>query len=274
MKGNGNGWLEHEVVTVTPRMAEEMLNRNSANRSLRPGVVERYAADMSNGTWGHCVAPLAFYDNEDVADGQHRLFAIVESGKPQRFMVIRGLPRKDGLNIDTGVPRTLVDNARISGLDPDLSNSLLATVKAIESGERSGKGRSLSNATILDLIAKHRTAADWAIRHGPRGRFLRNSITLAAVARAWYHETDEARLIRWCEVVSSGFADGEVESAAIAIRNYILSKGTVMLSNGSWRDSFLKVQNSIHYFMRGKKLMVIKGVAEEAYPLGRKKRAA
>jgi len=60
--------------------------------------------------------------------------------------------------------------------------------------------------------------------------------------------------------------DGVAEKYADDMRNYLMSKGTVTASAGLWRDTFMKAMNSIKYFMAGKSLMVIKSVAEEAYP--------
>jgi hypothetical protein len=260
--------------SFSPTKASKILNNhNNLNRKLRPGLAEKYAHDMKSGTWTECVAPIVFYDDGELADGQHRLFAIVESGTTQKFFVRRGLPREAGLNIDTGLTRTLVDNAKIAGHDLQLSNELLSVTRAIEDGERSlyvvaGKRRApRTNAERLEIVDKHAEAAAWAISHGPRGRLLHNAAVLAAIGRAWYWEKDKEMLARFSEVVSSGFADGEKESAAVAIRNYLMTTPNCIGSAAGWRDTFLKVQNAIHYFMRGRKLHVIKGVKSDAYPL-------
>lgn len=254
------------IERINPKQAERYLNSNRSNRRLRSGLVEKYADDMRNGRWTRCPMPICFYQDGDIADGQHRLWAIIESGTTQEFAVVYGLRREDGLNIDTGMPRTLVDNADISGADKHLSNELISVCRAIAEGERHGKA--LSNSTRLAMVTEHREAAQWAITNGPRGRGLRNAILLAAVARAWYRESDHARLRRFSEVVSTGFADDKNESGAIALRNYIQAKGAATSgSPATWRDAFLKAQNCIAYFMRRQPLTVVKKVSEEAYPI-------
>jgi hypothetical protein len=256
---------------VTPAKAEKWLNSNKANRKLREGVAEKYAEDMANGKWTQCPVPISFYEDGDIADGQHRLFAIIESNTSQRFLIYHGLSRAAGLNLDTGLGRTLVDNARISGDNSDLSNELISLARAIEEGTRQIGGR--SNAKRLELVNKHDEAARWAVANGPRSRGLRSAITLGAVARAYYHEKDKDKLKRFCEVVNTGFSDGRHESAAVAIRNYIMASKAGRASNSPalWRETFLKVQNAINYFMKGKALTVIKVVSEEAYPLKKKR---
>jgi hypothetical protein len=257
--------METTQEKITPAKAEKMLNSNKSNRKLREGVVEKYTEDMRNGRWTQCPVPISFLYDGTVADGQHRLWAIVESGVAQTFNVTRGLTKEDMLNIDTGLPRNLVDNSRIAGLDPSLSHGLIGTARAVEYGVRGSE--SLSNSTKVLLVTKHRAACEFALKHGPRSKYLRNAVVLASIARAWYHEQDKNKLHRFGDVVQTGFSDGTHESAAIAIRNYLLSKGSSASSTALWTDTFYKVQNAIFYFMRGKSLMIIKSLLEEAYPL-------
>lgn len=262
--------MEVKLESVTPEKAEVWLNKNNNNRNLRDGVAEQYANDMRNGNWTQCPESISFYDDGDLADGQHRLWAIIESGTTQRFPIVRGLNRQDGLNINTGLSRTIIDNGRISGLDTELSHTLVAAARAVELGAVTTSRQ--SNADKLVVVTKHREACTWAINHLPFAKNIRNAITLGAISRAYYVETDHEKLARYCQVLATGFADGEHESAAVAMRNYLLAKGALTTHHSLWRDTFLKVQSSIANFMKGRKLTVIRGVAEETYPL--KKRRA
>jgi hypothetical protein len=252
------------VVTenITPVKAEKYLNHNKANRKLREGVVDKYAEDMRAGNWTECAAPIVFYEDGDIADGQHRLWAIIESGTTQNFDVRRNFPRNAGLNIDTGLGRTIVDNAKISGIDSDLTNEMVSIARAVDSGTRQRDAS--SNTAKLQLVEKHREAVKWTVTHGPRGRGIRNQCVMAAIARAWYTEADKEKLARFCKVLTDGQAFGEHESAAVALRNYLLLKKNAHL-NQLFRETVLKAQNCVYYFMRNKKLMVIRTVKEEMY---------
>lgn len=263
--------LESKPEFITPARATKLLDRNTSNRKLRDGVVEQYAADMKSGAWTRCVSPIVIYANGDIADGQHRLWAIVESGVGQWLFVVRDFPRPDGMNLDMGLPRTIVDNARISGRDSDLSTQLLSYARAIEQGTIQGSAR-LSPTQRMEFVNKHRECATWCAHHGPRGKGMRNGLVMAAVGRAWYNEADHDKLARFCEVFSTGFSDGAHESAAIAIRNYMMAKGTAAVTASLWNDTFKKFQNAIKYFMAGKSLTVIKVVAEDTYRLPKAKR--
>src|SRR4051812_21570608 len=163
--------MEH----VTPSKAQTWLNKNENNRNMREGVAEKYAADMREDRWTECSAPIIFYENGDLADGQHRLWAVVESGKGQDFLVMRDFPKDAAINIDTGAGRTLIDNAKISGMDDDLSHKLISVTRAVEQGTGTSKG-AVSYAQRLKWVDLHREAAKWAIANGPQGRYVSSAV--------------------------------------------------------------------------------------------------
>jgi hypothetical protein len=258
------------VETITPPIAEGMLLHNDDNRKLRPGVAERYADDMAKGRWTDCPEPISFYEDGGVADGQHRLWGVIISGVAVKMVVLRGLSREAALNINTGLPRTLADNSRISGEPKLISHAMISVACAFEFGNRSSRLRA-SNSVRLELIREHYDHCAWAIKHGPHGALLRNAITMSALARAHAHGVPESKLARFSEVMSTGFMDGDPESAAVAMRNYLLQKGQASSTDPMWRDTFLRVQNAIAHFAAGKKLSIVRALIEEAYPLPKKR---
>ena len=266
--------MQITIETVTPKLAEAWLVANKSNRNMRTGVAEKYAADMRASMWTACPEPISFYADGDLADGQHRLWAIIDSGTSQQFPVSRGLLRDAGLNINTGLTRTLVDNARISGAGGEaLSPAVISAARAIEFGAPNA-GRALSNSEVLAMVEKHSIPATFAASTVKRKQLLCGAVVLGAVGRAFLHEPDTARLQRFCDVLGTGFYDGDRETAAVTLRNYLLSKAATASSSALWRDTFLKCQNAIWYFMREKKLTAIKAVAEDVYPLAKAKRAS
>lgn len=252
-----------QLEKITPAKAEGYLNVNKANRKLREGVAERYAHDMKTGNWTECPVPISFFEDGDVADGQHRLWAIVESGVTIQFLVLRGLPREAGLNIDTGLGRSVVDNARISGLDDGLSNILVAMAGFYELG---APKRGLTNSDRVAIIDRYRDVLDWAVANGPTGKGIRNTPILCAVARARAHGVDEERLKAFCVVLSKGLSNGSEDAAAISLRNYVMARDR-RLAHQEGRDLFMKTMNAIHYFLRRRSLNIIKTVSEEMFPL-------
>jgi len=256
--------LSVELEQVTPEKAFAWLNHaNDGNRSIRDTKVNTYTDDMMNGKWTNCETPISFYKDGFLANGQHRLTAIVASKTTQLFPIYRGLNREDGLNIDTGLTRTVVDNGRISGLDTHLSNALVATARAFHTGRQADRSKPVSNAETLEIVDMYRAGCEWAVSNGPKGKRLSSAVIKAAIARAWYHTDDHEKLKRFCEVMNTGFSDGEKESAAIAIRNYF----TEGAGGADWPQDFKKVQNAIKAFLDGRKLTIIKPVQDDTFPI-------
>ena len=250
---------------ITPKKATQMLNANGTNRPMRPGVAEQYASDMREGRWTQCCDPIVIYENGDIASGQHRLWAVVESDTVQDFIVVRNLDRASGMNLDTGLKRSAIDGLRISGEDPTVTSTMLAAARAIAEGTAQ-KGR-LSNAARLTYLRRFHEAAEWVNSKAPRARYVGSNALHGAIGRAYLHELDKDRLARFCTLMRTGFMDVESDSAAIALRNYLLAKQGEAATTANWRDTFLKSQHSIWLFMRGRAQHVVKGIKDEDYPL-------
>lgn len=104
------------IETVTPEVAREWLDEhNRGNRSLKPWVVNRYAADMAEGNWDLTGVPIIFDRSGRLMDGQHRLMACVKSGVPLVTAVARGAAEHAMANIDTGATRTMGDLLKWQG---------------------------------------------------------------------------------------------------------------------------------------------------------------
>src|SRR5687768_3937102 len=70
---------------VTPDRAKQMLlNVRDKNRSLKENSVQIYAEAMRRGDWQFNGDPIRFGADGKLFDGQHRLTAIIRSGKPQQ----------------------------------------------------------------------------------------------------------------------------------------------------------------------------------------------
>lgn len=80
-----------ELKTVTPEMATKLLSscQYEHQRKLRPKLVARYARDMQAGNWmpGGVIELCEHKDDLYLINGQHRLHAVVESGKDQCFLM-------------------------------------------------------------------------------------------------------------------------------------------------------------------------------------------
>lgn len=115
-----------EYVAVTPQRALELLSRNTHNRAVRQGHVNGLASDMRAGRWrenGETIKIATDGLQDVLIDGQHRLWAVVESNTTQQFWIVTGLPLSAQDTVDIGRVRSASD---IMGLE-GLPNSALAS---------------------------------------------------------------------------------------------------------------------------------------------------
>lgn len=108
-----------KVVLVTPALAKEYLKKNRTNnRPLGQRTVQKYAAAMKRGEWELTHEGIGFDLHGHLADGQHRMHAVVESGVACEFMVTFGLSDRAFTVIGQGRSRTAADLLHIA--DPSL----------------------------------------------------------------------------------------------------------------------------------------------------------
>jgi hypothetical protein len=119
--------LERDGVFVDRAKAQAWLKTyNKQNRDLKPGRLARYTRDMTNDMWLPEGEPIRFDEDGRLADGQHRLEALIRASiqREQRglsgeewglkFLVLTDLPRETRLVSGTGAPKSLLDAALIA----------------------------------------------------------------------------------------------------------------------------------------------------------------
>lgn len=98
----------------TPAMASNVLeSHNPRNRNVSESTVQAYANDMKNGRWLVTHQGLAFDENEDLIDGQHRLWAVIFANVTVEFQVTRGIPVQEVRNGVVLKPMDVIDSGRV-----------------------------------------------------------------------------------------------------------------------------------------------------------------
>src|SRR3990167_824903 len=93
---------------VTPVIAQQMLESMGPNQKVSQKHVDYLAGAMKAGEWIEAAGvPIRFNDQKELIDGQHRLWAIIETGLSFFFTVTRGLPVEAMAVLDTGRSRSL-----------------------------------------------------------------------------------------------------------------------------------------------------------------------
>lgn len=89
------------VVTLTVEDASYLLEANKANRPLNQQHVNRIAAQIRDGKWRFNGDTIKISSTNDVLDGQHRLWAVIEAKMPIQTIVVRGIQPEAFATIDT-----------------------------------------------------------------------------------------------------------------------------------------------------------------------------
>lgn len=96
-----------EWVLVTPELATNFLATNvTFNRRRDPKKVKEWSDKMRRGAWARTGATLDFDIEGHLINGQHRLQAIIDTGLPQMFVIVRDLPLEAFDNTDIGSVRS------------------------------------------------------------------------------------------------------------------------------------------------------------------------
>lgn len=105
-----------KVITVTPEQAREWLDTlNHRNRPITQSTVDRYAYQIKSGTWKMNGEPIIFGVSKNLLNGQHRLKACVQAGKPFTTLVVHGIEDHAFDTMDDGRKRSLADVFAVQG---------------------------------------------------------------------------------------------------------------------------------------------------------------
>jgi hypothetical protein len=160
---------------ITPEVAADMLSRNIGNRLLRPRVVKAYATDMTAGQWRLTHEAIAVTAAGQLLNGQHRLHAVVQSGRTQTFWVAVYETSETAMDlpIDCGARRNTSDILRQDKMHVQTAGAVFRYAIVRHAGD----ARPFQVQLILDAIGQQIIDA----ANVSRGR---TKLTGSAMARA------------------------------------------------------------------------------------------
>ena len=96
--------IECVTKTIAPEDAKIILEDHNNYRNVSSGRTGAYKNAMERNDWGLSI--LIFDDDGELADGQTRLSAVIETGIAQKFVVLSGWPKEEIVYIDGGQNRS------------------------------------------------------------------------------------------------------------------------------------------------------------------------
>jgi len=258
--------MHHEIMTVTPELAERWLGeKNNRNRNISQKKVDAYADDIRLGRWQQTHQnAIAFYKDGNLADGQHRLAAIAKAKTPVELMVWWGLEDKAAYGIDAHKMRATHDQIKIAGGSDWITKDVIAAARMMMAYR--GSTGVVSPQKIVSFCEPHRAALEFAHCHLPKSRSMSAPLR-AAAALAFYHESHDV-LADWCEIMATGVGAVPLSKTVLTLRERILREDGLRHGGGKAREYLVRVaMRSIQAYCAGQVLTKIYEPKERIYEL-------
>ena len=239
MKTDDRRYLKQKV-TITPKMAEELLAHNENNRKLNVDRVKQFARQMKAGQWQYNNEPIQIYENGVLANGQHRLSACVMADTSFVSDIWYDIPLTIK-EFDMGMVRNPRHELVFKyGLSTSEARFTAAVSNIFYRAELSMNIISISEMLDFYNIFNDELpiAADictYSSAHTSRPSSLVSSSSMGfmyCILCAVVNNVPEETLRRFVKVFKSGLCDGKAESSAIILRNDFLSKEVNPRKNG------------------------------------------
>jgi hypothetical protein len=259
-----------ERMIVTPELAREWLERNTNNRPVTKTRVQLLREQIENGKFVLTHQGIAFYgDFEEVADGQHRLIAIAEGTTSVEIMVSWGLQKETAHAIDRGRPRSISNVLKFMGMS--MTQAQAATCRALWCEYHAARKETIWNNQVFDthtfmVFCEHVIDAVHFSMPLKQCRGLSHASVSAALAAAWFTQS-HVDLERFKELLHSGAGASEAESAAIKLREYLLTTRVTGGGNEVRMELFLRSCTAIRAFLEGRSLSKLYCRPEARFPI-------
>jgi len=257
-------------VLVTPEMAGEWISIRlyKGQRALKNSWFHELVRKIKNGEWVMNGDTIKFDIDGNLIDGQHRCFAIHESGISVPALVATGLSTEAYIEIDNNkLSRTSADYLRSQGeSDPLLLSPALNLLKKILKREISTqKTHCASTRELMSILSDHpnirlstHIAKDRRIR-----KIFRNSVSI--VCHYMFNTQDSEMCCKFFNILADGQCDNPY-SPALMLRNALLNARMK-------RNSIVKVEWELsiaakawHAFVAGKDVKILYMGKEEGFP--------
>jgi hypothetical protein len=119
--------MKTERVKLTPEAAKAILSGNTKNRPVSQANLKKLKTEINEGRWKLTHQGICVSKEGNLIDGQHRVLACIETGKPIEVMLTTGAPEENFKYIDTGKKRGTSDILAIEGFKHHTSLASLVT---------------------------------------------------------------------------------------------------------------------------------------------------
>lgn len=149
------------VVEISPVEAEFLLGTSEVNRNMRHHVVNKYARDMDGGRWILSGESIKIDWDGKLIDGEHRLRAIISSGKTIKMVVNVGLEPEAQSVMDSGAKRTIGDRFAFAGFSDRKYGARIAAAARVcwqvDKYKSVSRSTQPTDAELIDYTENHQS---------------------------------------------------------------------------------------------------------------------
>ncbi len=285
----------YKKVLFTPEKAKEVLDKLYENeesrlhnqRGKKAIAVKSYAKDMKNDNWLFCGDSIRFDKDGYCIDGQQRLNAIVESEKPQEFIVVDNLPTEAKLVIDSGFKKTVEDY--LKSAEKGYKLGATAIVRQVYTFSKKGKNignssgdKGITYSDVVDIYKSDMDGYNEAAIYGGEISKKTKKLKKTEVGSIYYYllytqGVDEINIRNFFQQVAGADIDSDsfygrigrtliqkdckgATRTDLLIRawNYFYLKLRLKITNEEWKNTF---QDKFDWFVNDETIKEIKAKA-------------
>ncbi len=258
---------------VTKIIAESWLSANRRNRKFMPSLSLRYARDMKAGFWQTTHEGVAFDEDGNLVDGQHRLDGIAAANVGIWMLVTRGLPKSAIEVINRGKIRTLAHTLQIMGYEYSNHRMIASARRMFFGTEVHNVSNYISDSTLRRFIDANLEALIFAT--SAVTKTTAPAPVVAAVARAFYH-ADMDRLARFPVAMMDGIEKDSLlpgDQSARCLRRTVETSKHSAGANAS-AALYRKAQKAIRAYLDMTDLTKLHEISDDLFPLPKERLVA
>lgn len=147
------------TITVTPQIAQILLEHNPENRRIKAPSLEGMMRDLTAGKWDLNGETIKVSSEGFLNDSQHRQLNCLLTGLPYESVIVFGLTRDSKRTVDIGGKRTAADRAGMRGEKDYIVASGVASL-----AHEIYLGRKGNDREVDEYLAKYASKIRTAIR--------------------------------------------------------------------------------------------------------------
>lgn len=244
---------------VNPKIAERWLDTNHDNRSISNRRVEQYAKVMRDGGWHLNGETIKFDTSGNLIDGQHRLWAVMQSAITVRMSVARNVAPEANKTIDRGRPRSIAEAFRREGTIPEPKRVAMWTSATYVLLVNSTKQNSVEETEQYYKDNKDHVDAMLAILP-EKGAF---KLAIVGAALVYARPKHPVQIDQFARQLVSG-VDLTLDSPVYVLRELLITSVGKRSSGSLSRQYGIKVLRAVQAHLRGQTIDARKLYATES----------